>query len=283
MWFKRITTLILILTSAVALAESDISGSTDSKALDRFRGSYIVEYDRQAAIDYLLPLGSIEKVNGAERPEKSERLSGKLTRITYRIPEGHRTREIYEFFSEQLAAQRAETLFSCRGRECGSSAYWANQIFDRSKLYGVERSQYYHVASLPGLTVVMYIIERGNLRLYAHLDLIETDAAARIVTTLSQVGYVDLAVDTLPSGDVLQQLKSRLASFNRSAVVVVHHQGENLAEAQEKSEATANELRALLNDNGLGHIAVKALGALAPSVLGNSQLKVVLVAGSDKP
>ena len=72
-------------------------------------------------------------------------------------------------------------LFSCIGRECGSSNYWANDIFGNRILYGPERNQYYSVfdAANEGREdfIAMYIITRGNRRVYAYFEFIEPGGA----------------------------------------------------------------------------------------------------------
>lgn len=154
----------------------DVMGSADYTGFDRYPGSKIDQYSRDQAIDYLLVLGKLKKIDNKLEPEYAQRLQGQLTRITYHIPEGNSAKQAYQFYAEQLSS--AELLFECSARDCGSSSYWANQIFNISTLYGPDNYQHYSVyrkrLNEKELLIVLYSIMRGNKRVYAHLDFLET-------------------------------------------------------------------------------------------------------------
>jgi hypothetical protein len=283
MWLTRIFSIVLILCSSIALAEDDVAGSADDNLLSRFRGSLIVNYQRQPLSYYSLPLGGIEVVNGVEGPEREMRLTGSLTRISYRIPEGNTTRNIMKFFAAQLEQRNAEKLFACNGRECGGSNYWANSVFGFSRLYGVEHSQNYLAAQLPGVTVAIYTVERGNHRVYAHLDILETDLAARMTGVVKSDGYVELSQNALPDMDLLKALVDHLKSDTPEIVLVVHHRGDTLASAKALAETKTEQLRQILKSNDISGVTVSSVGALAPSVLKQNQWVVVLVSGRTQP
>ncbi|WP_293266530.1 DUF4892 domain-containing protein [Neptunomonas sp.] len=280
MWLTRICFLILVFGASAIHAADDLVDSADDSVLERFRGSWIVNYKTLPLADYALPLGSVEQVNGVERLEREEGMTGRLTRISYRIPEGNTTRKVFSFFKTQLEKQKAEMLFSCQGRECGSSNYWANDVFNFSKLYGVERSQYYLAARLPGVTVSMYVIERGSRKLYFHIDVIETDVAARMTATIKREGYVGISINQLPDMNLLEKLIGQLESYSQDLTLVVHHKGETLEKGKALSATKASQLRQALIDRKMSNLSVQSVGALAPSVLRQNNLVVVLVAGS---
>ena len=280
MWLKRsISTLafaLLCVSSLTALAEQDVRGSGDDGLLERYRGSVIVNYQRSYIDNYPFVLGSIEKVNGQERAEKEQHLSGTLTRISYMLPENVSTKDALEFFQAQLTEREAKPLFNCQSRDCGSSNVWANSVFGYSKLYGLERSQYYNAYELPGQSVALYVIERGNRRVYAHVDIMETDPTARVKSMLKDEGYALLSINKLPEINLLESL-SKAGSFGNAAIVI-HHKGASIAQAVAQGEAQATELRSLLAQNQIA-ADIYSIGALSPSVLGQHQMVVVLVAG----
>ncbi len=280
MWLTRIFLLLLIMCSSFVMAEDDISGASDDSLIERFRGSWIVNYQSPVLTDYSLALGSVEQVDGAERLEREERLTGQLKRISYRVPEGSTTRTVFNSFKAQLEQLNADMLFSCQGRECGSSNYWANAVFGFSKLYGVERSQYYMAARLPGVTAVFYVIERGNRRIYAHIDLIETDVAARMVATVKGKGFVELSANALPDMTLMKKLIEGLKKHTLDIALVVHHEGETLATANEAGNSHANELRQLLSRHQIFDVEVFSVGALVPSVLNQNKSAVMLISGA---
>lgn len=280
MWLTRFFLLLLIMCSPFVIAEDDISGASDDSLIERFRGSWIVNYQSPLLTDYSLALGSVEKVNGVERLEREERITGYLKRISYRVPDGNTTRTVFNNFKEQLEKLNAEILFTCQGRECGSSNYWANDVFGFSKLYGVERSQYYMAAKLPGVTAVIYVTERGNRRIYAHIDFIETDAAARMVATIKGKGVVELSTNSLPDMDLLGKMVEQLKKHTLDIALVVHHQGKTLAAADTAGLLKAEELRQLLVMHQISGVEVFSVGALVPSVLNQNQSAVMLVSGA---
>jgi uncharacterized protein len=259
-------TLCSILTLALlntAYAQSDAVGAKDPEVLERYSGSWVVKYQDQPEVRYTLALGGIETVNGIERPERSRSLSGELIRLTYELPINTRTRDVYQFYAEQLKAQKAEVLFECSGRSCGSSSVWANDIYQDSKLYGLVGSQYVLNVELPGQTISIYIVERGNRRVYAHLDIVETDLAARIGAEVLNNLHAVLSVDALPDRAVLDSVINQLTEQQKQIALVVHHSGADFAQASQESDRMAEDLKALLNEVA----PVQSVGAYVPSVL----------------
>lgn len=172
-------------TNAATIPE-DIPGSRDPALIERYPRSWIVEFSAEQAVEYMLVLGRIKKTNHVVAPEKSHRVIGDVSRTTYRIPDGHSPEQVFAWIEEQVAGQTRELLFQCHGRACGSSNEWANRIFEIAKLYGPDREQSYLLArARNGDTqkfLVVYVIQRGNRRVYAHIDEISVDAkAARVV------------------------------------------------------------------------------------------------------
>lgn len=177
--------LFLALLSALAHAQSpgDQTAGADHPLLMRFPDSEIEEYDRTNELNHRLVLGTLQRTRGEVVPESVERLKGRVTRIVYAIPLDYQVSDVREFFAQQLSDRGDSILFSCEGRACGSSNYWANDIFKRRILYGPERNQYYLAArSNTALEndpfLALYLITRANKRLYAYVEIIESELAA---------------------------------------------------------------------------------------------------------
>ncbi len=181
--FIRLVLLIALFSPSLLFAFSageDVSGAKDYAGIQRYPDSKIDRYQVEEQVDYLLALGNLKKINRVLLPEYSKRLKGRLTRITYHIPDGHDPEVAFRHFSS--ATPNATLLFECHGRECGSSSHWANQIFGISQLYGPESDQHYAVKQLnrdgQDLLLVLYSIKRGNKRVYVHVELLEIDQQA---------------------------------------------------------------------------------------------------------
>lgn len=168
---------------AVLLASGWLSAqTTDHPLLVRFPDSEIVDVEFEEDTNYRLVLGTLQRTRGVVVPESSERLRGDVTKIIYEVSQEFSGEDVLQFFRQQFAERDYEILFYCSGRECGSSNYWANDIFRNRVLYGPERNQYFMALRAesegePAAHMVLYIITRGNRRLYAYVEIVETNGS----------------------------------------------------------------------------------------------------------
>src|SRR5579859_971891 len=119
---KLISRAILIcglIASTAAFAPGqgqDIEGSKDHPLISRYPGSWIIGYIYKEYDEYLFPEGKVQD----DKPAKSEDLEGKITRITYKIPDGRSTLEVYRNFESALKQAGFKTLFNCAEPDCGN-------------------------------------------------------------------------------------------------------------------------------------------------------------------
>jgi outer membrane protein OmpA-like peptidoglycan-associated protein len=279
-------------------ASSDIPGSSDSALLKRFPQSHIIAFEQSSeVVPYNLILGSLKKINQVLSPKKSRRLSGRLTRITYRVPGSIRTREVSEHFKTQIT-QSGEILFTCEARECGSSNYWANTVFQKANLYGPEENQYLLVGQFmqdnQQYLVTVYTIQRGNKRVYTHLEVIEADLTvdmdpASVFDILQSDGVLhldnvkfDADNKLIDDPKVIGNLITLLNINSSVNVYVVGHvtgQG-NLDSARGKSRQRAEQVVTKLVQGGIAadRLSAQGVGPLAP-VKGASGDRIDLVLG----
>jgi outer membrane protein OmpA-like peptidoglycan-associated protein len=191
-------------------------------------------------------------------------------------------------------------LYSCGGRECGSSNYWANDIFGNRILYGPERNQHFiafranpAIEDSPYFSV--YIITRVNRKIYVHIEIVEPAgtqeseqiaataeaeeqqvpeqssgaAASSLLQRLREQGSVILPPMSFRSNDGLagtadlESLVSALNSDQALAVYVVAHlqqDGQSLQELMRRSLVRANSLRQALIAAGIGAQRIEAAG-----------------------
>lgn len=126
-------------------------------------------------VDYLVPLGAIEKIRGVWSPRRSERQSGVLQSYTWRVLDGYTAAEMVDEFEGRLALNAAaEKRFACDARACGSSVQWANRIFHQRLLYGTEVSQRYRVYDVmfagESYRLLVYGSARSSDRQYFHAE-----------------------------------------------------------------------------------------------------------------
>jgi OOP family OmpA-OmpF porin len=111
-----VTGLGVLLTATIALAQNhDVDGSKDHPLISRYPGSWIIGYIAKEYDEYLFPTGKVQD----DKPAKSENLEGKISRITYKIPEGRSTLEVYRNFESALTQAGFKNVFSCKEDDCG--------------------------------------------------------------------------------------------------------------------------------------------------------------------
>lgn len=284
--------LVLLLSAQSGLAQSaDEQG--DYAGFVRFPGASITDYRQTDNTVYRLPLGRMQRVDGQVAPSRSERLNGDLYRITYEIPDGFTAEDAFEHFREQLLSTDEVAQYECQGRGCGSSNYWANDVFGNRVLYGPVEGQYYMASSYRssqnGRSVqgyaALYTVTRGNRRVYAHLDFLELpddasepplavtpDAILRQLEQSQAVAVPRLAFnadDELVEDDGIELLVEALQRDALLEVYVVAHlreAGAGLDLLLERSTARARAVLDRLLEDGIaaGRVSAHGAGPLAP-------------------
>jgi hypothetical protein len=283
-----------ILLAAVAplsaWSAEDVDGARDPLGISRYPYSWIVDYERD---DRLMPrdyaLGRVDRTRREVRVENEVRAPATREWATYETPAGTEAGEVFDHYLEQIGG---ETLFTCQGRDCGRSNLWANEIFKSAILYGPDQNQYYYAGDHDGHLIALYVIQRGNKRVYAHLEVFTPERQValhpndQLFTRLAGEGSAVVeglvpgrtGVLTDPQLDVLHELIDGLGVFRGQTIYVVCHlYGSEPAEALiERSEACAGQaVDALAADNGPALIPFGA-GPLLPRIGMASRLELVL-------
>lgn len=273
-----------------AQVNADVAGSSDHERLTRFPGSHISAYQNVGDMNYRLALGRMQRVNGRVTAGREERVQGHLTRITYQIPAGFSGADVFSHFSRQLLAGGGSELFRCQGRGCGSSNFWANDIFANRILYGPETDQFYLATTLSnqegGIAAyaVVYVITRGNRDVYAHLDVVELQnevdeipvtTPEALLLKLRQEGSAILPglvfddQDGLVDASGLELLISTMRSDPLLRVYLVAHlrASGDLDDLLQRSQARATTIVSRVTDAGIeaDRISAEGVGPLAPA------------------
>lgn len=275
-------------SQAAAQGSGDVAGARDFPGVARFPGATIVQYEIQPAGNYRLALGRLQRVNGRVTAGREERLQGKLTRITYQIPQGFSGAEVFAHYLGAIAGPTQE-LFRCQGRACGSSNFWANDILGNRILYGPEQEQFYVALSSSNAAgesdryLVLYVITRGNRSVYAQLDVLEPvladtrpgpESPQALLERLQQEGSVIVRAirfgedDALVEAEGLALVSSALALAPELRVLVVGHLRESgdvdalITRTQRRAQAVVD----MLEQTGIDSARLQARGAgpLAP-------------------
>lgn len=192
-------------TGIQSIAPSDFA-FPDSLSVRSYRSEDEENYD--------FILSPVETAARELQIDESVRLSARYVRETWEMPRSARFDEIRDHLRSRLRQQGFTTLFDCAGRDCGRSNLWANQVWRLAVLYGPNTSQFYLAMQNEdrGLLAALYLVQRGNRRIYANLDIIEPahmpkfETASRIASQLRESGRVRLS-GAVPSSAWLRGLR----------------------------------------------------------------------------
>ena len=196
------------MTGVGGQAAQDVDDAVDPPGHARFPGSWIVAYTPETASrGYEFVTGRVDRSGRTARMDSSLRLPAKVVRVTYRAPDGTRFDDVIAHYRDQVLGDGAEVLFTCRARACGRSTSWANSVFGVKELVAPDSSQFYLAATLGTKLKAVYVVQRGNRRVYAHIDVAEaerplaSDAQAPLVRQLRDNGFAVMAgVTPAPDG-----------------------------------------------------------------------------------
>lgn len=203
LWMRRIVyTVLLALQASIVLAQPNTVDLITDGVMETFPDSSIVSSSYAPAAIHQIALGILQRNSGVAEPEEVQRVSGALTKTLYEIPREYTGEDVNRFFQSQFEKASFEHLFSCTGRACGSSNDWANDIFKNRILYGPAQNQYYLAYQMSPREQVspfvsVYIITRGNRRLYAYVEVTEP---AKLASGLASEAESTLAVELMGNG-----------------------------------------------------------------------------------
>lgn len=231
----RVVLICCVIASTAVLAVGqgqDVEGSKDHAMISRYPKSWIIAYVAREYDEYLFPTGRVEN----DQPTKSQRLEGKITRITYQTPGGRSTLEVYRNFESALKQAGFQILFSCAEPNCGSGNvsqavntdnvinFWNNGFAQRHLSAKLSRSQ-------GDVYVSLHIANNLDGAPVAQLDIVEMKPM--------EAGLITVNAETL-AGDI-----------NRTGHVSVYgiYFDTGKADVKPESEATLKEIAKLLQEH----------------------------------
>jgi hypothetical protein len=300
------TSFLLLALLLAALPALSIAQNTEPRAalsdhslLAGFPYSKIDSRKKQTDVNHRIVLGGLQRTRGEVVPANSEMLRGDVTKIIYEVSQEFSAADVYAFYQQQLASKNYQALYTCRGSACGSSNYWANDIFGNRILYGPERNQFYlafraNTGSDADAFFSVYIITRANRTIYAYVEVIEpggtletgqfsaaepllpiteilVDEAESLILlqTLREQGSIVLsgiefhADDRLSAAVDLSPILAALDADQSISIYLVGHlrqQGQTLALQVQRSTSRANALRQALIAAGIDGQRIEAAG-----------------------
>ncbi len=152
---------VFCLLAPLLAQEQKVREGQDHPLLSRFPGSIIIRYDSMEFDELLIPLG---KATAVDEFELSERVEGKITKLTYEMPEGRSTLEVFRSYRQALLEKGFKILFSCALDECGPHLHF--QKLERPFIIARDHRYFAAKGSLPQrevyVTVRVYTTARQN-------------------------------------------------------------------------------------------------------------------------
>ena len=235
-------------------------------------------------------LGPLKKINNILEPKSYIYVRGELSSVTYYIPDERRVNRVAKFYEEQMKSG-TEVLFFCQGRNCGSSNYWADSIFQSPILYGPEQYQSYYIglSSDKASYIAVYVAQRGTRKIYVHEQVVRISkvdvSLDDLFLQLSTTGRIVLPLTNINSDveTIVNELESLLTRDETLNITLVAHDGlkigETIEDSKQRTLDLAESVKSDLVKAGIGRDRLDAygLGPLAPVDSGNQSRLEVLV------
>ena len=115
---------------AGAIPPGDAPGARDAGALPRYAGAILLESKASAFDELVLPNAKLERRedkvdannNALFLPPEPPTVEGRLTRMSYLLPEGRSVLEVVRGYQQAIKEAGGSVLFECNRDECGGSA-----------------------------------------------------------------------------------------------------------------------------------------------------------------
>ena len=284
-----ISTVVFAFISGVADAR-DIRGSRDHSMIKRYPGASIVGYGVKRFDEYKLLTSKVTRAPGSGANSKS--IEGRVTKISYEVPRGRTTLEVFRNYEQALRKARFNILFKCSNRECGGRAFnhtvkkpyagFAENYNDQRFLAArLKRSQ-------GDVYISLYTVRNHSAggpthnRIYTQLDIIEiqkmqtglvtvdANAMAKSISTTGRIALYGIYFDTnkatikSKSNASLAEIAKLMKKQRNLRLVVVGHTDNrgsfvhNMALSKRRAGAVMN---ALVRRYGIGAKRLRHWGA----------------------
>lgn len=117
-WLLAFAVTLFLMPLSAALG-ADVKGSADHSLVPRYEGSEIVAYETQAFTRKAFARAPLKTGTLDKNPDAAFKLEGKLTSITYRIPENHSALEVARNYQAALEDNGFSVMFTCAQVDCG--------------------------------------------------------------------------------------------------------------------------------------------------------------------
>jgi OmpA-OmpF porin, OOP family len=291
--------LAFVLPVKFAYSE-DVEGSSDHPMVSRYEGSEIIDYDFREFDEYEILLGKVVHAPGEpgnSRAEASEKLEGKITKISYYLPEDRSTLEVFRNYEDALKAEGFEILYTCSNKECGGRTFNHKVVEYKGGFGDNYYEQRFMAAKLArsegDVYVSLYTVKNttgggpDRNHIYTQVDVIEiapmdeglvtvdADAMAEEIFETGSISIYGILFDfdkadiKPESGATIKEIATLLNNNPDLKIFIVGHTDNkgsldyNTDLSQKRAQAVVG---VLVNEHGIdaGRVTPKGLGFLAP-------------------
>ena len=261
-----------------------LASGVSAASIDSYPGSKLIgSTGSDDVVIHRLITGEVKRSNGQVTPESSDFVRGVRSTQTYEVPEVGRKGVTGKFFKEQIQSL-GQLLFECVGRDCGSSNYWANVVFDQALLYGPTEDQHYLLGKLSGDRgdyVIVYLAQRATGKRYIHIETISDVAGeslldSRLVASALRLQH-RFVIESELDENILIAVKDALNEGTWPSLALVAHDQllptETLEAAQARTQERARAAKSKLEAIGADTKNLVAIGAGPISPIDRSNIK----------
>ncbi len=258
-------TFVFLIRGPVQAIGEDVPGTYDHPLVSRYADSIIFGYEELAFDEYILVLGKVKRELGDLDevphpgyylgrtlfiPTEYKTLEGKVTKITYLVPEGRSTLEIFRNYENELRNSGFEILYTGDREAVASFGDWHGGYYPfEIPLSGVRtasRGNYLRSSNDARLLTGVLPRPEGDIyvSLYVHNGGITSP-------THSALGKVQLdIIEVAPMEEGLVSVDSMYEGINREGSIAIYgiEFVFDSAEIEETSEPVLTEIRNLLTE-----------------------------------
>lgn len=250
--------LLGVIASVSSVAQVALSSTTMDSVVPT--GSELREERTLNTPAYRLVLSELKHQQTATFGERERRLAGELTRRIYDLPRTLRLAQVWSFFTQPKDDHRV--LYECIGVDCGSSHFWANQIFSEPRLVSRDKDQAYQarISDEGRLLTVVYVTMRGGRQPQVVMDELRLDEPFQesVVTVSTVRAALSASAGWLPGVSydgkalivapiVVDTLMNLSAGERARLQLIVHcYEGKTLAETKTCSDQLSKDIASQL-------------------------------------
>lgn len=251
--------ILLLMTFALPAGAQprgvDVAGGRDHPLVGRYEGSILRHYrprdfDEFRMINRRVLSSDTREAGARVNDRNSIPVAGRAMRLRYEGPEGRSALEMMRNHRERLAAANFETVFTCRGAECGTPAEfwfavtesvpgpssgllssWNDLIYTLAKLSRPEGDVHVAILALPQgqrAQVLVDVVEARPME-SGRIAFVDASAMQRAVEQTGRIALYGIqfgfdSADILPaSRPTLEEIARFLRANAAMAVVVTGH------------------------------------------------------------